>query len=75
MKKLQLFKNGQEIIATDGIMYVDGRLNKANIINAVKNRNSRFLANFPHKIADSFAIYTNGIGSPLHSHTKLSVLF
>jgi|VirMetMinimDraft_7_1064189.scaffolds.fasta_scaffold217631_1 hypothetical protein len=62
MKILQLFKDNSEILATDGIMYVDGRLNTYNIIQAVKERNKRYAANFPHKIADSFAIYTGRIG-------------
>lgn len=57
MKKLQLFKDNSEIIATDGIMFVDGRFNLASIKNAVKQRNERFSKNFPHKICDSFAIY------------------
>jgi len=65
MKILQLFKDGKEIIATDGIMYVDGRFNTDNIRFAVRERNKRFAANFPHKIADSFAIYTNRIGGQI----------
>ena len=37
-------------------MYVDGRYNMNNVIEAVKERNKR-MKNFPHKIAYSFAIY------------------
>ena len=65
MKILQLFKDGQEIIASDGIMYVDGRLNLYNIISEVEQRNNRYKDNFPHKIADGFAIYQNRIGGKL----------
>ena len=60
MKTLQLFRDGKEIIASDGIIYVDGRLNLNNIKLQVHNRNER-MVNFPHKIADSFAIYKGGI--------------
>lgn len=60
MKTLQLFKNNKEIIATDGIMYVDGRFNMKSIRLEVNNRNSRMI-NFPSKIADSFAIYKGSI--------------
>jgi len=71
MKILQLFKDGSEIIASDGIMYVDGRFNMNSIINEVYDRNSK-MKNFPHKIADSFAIYTGGrIGSSLSKIIKL----
>lgn len=58
MKKLQLFKDGREIIASDGIMYVDGRLNLSNIRISVINRNKSYAKNFPHKIANQFAIYS-----------------
>ena len=71
MKKLQLFRDGKEIMATDGIMHVDGRLNLSNTIAAVKSRNEQFAANFPHKIADSFAIYTNRIGGSYGKIIKL----
>ena len=67
MKILQLFKDGKEIIATDVIMYVDGRFNTQSIINEVRARNARFAVNFPHKVADSFALYRNRIGSSLTS--------
>ena len=71
MKILQLFKDGKEIIATDGILYVDGRFNRNNIAEAVRFRNSKFAANFPHKLADSFAIYSGRIGSNLSPITKI----
>lgn len=65
---LQLFKDGKEIPATDGIMYTDGRLNKENIANRVRQRNKKFELNFPDKVSDAFAIYKgnkvrNGYGA------------
>lgn len=66
MKKLQLFRQGVPIIATDGVMNVDGRYGLNRTIKAVQDRNNRFSKNFPHKVADSFAVYTTGrIGGPL----------
>lgn len=63
MKTIQLFRDGKEIIASDGIMYVDGRYNLQSIKREVIKRNASFAKNFPHKIADSFAVYVNGVGS------------
>lgn len=71
MKTLQLFRDGKEIIATDGIMKVDGRVNLSNIKVAVRQRNARFAANFPHKVADSFAIYVDKVGGALGYIIKL----
>lgn len=66
MKKLQLFRQGAPIIATDGVMNVDGRYGLSRIIIEVNARNNRFRKNFPHKVADSFAVYTTGrIGGSL----------
>ncbi len=72
MKTIQLFKDGAEILASDGIMKVDGRLSKASIYREVRARNNRFAANFPHKVATSYAFYSNGkIGSKLIDHTNI----
>lgn len=65
MKTLQLYHNGKEILATDGIMYVDGRFNHRSIVNAVKERNNRYEKNFPHKVATEFGIYAGRIGSAI----------
>lgn len=59
MKTLQLFKQGKEILGSDGIMYVDGRLNATNIRREVVKRNERYAKNFPHRLADSYAISWN----------------
>lgn len=50
----QLYRQGNEIPATDGQMYIDRRLNVYNARRAVISRNERFTKNFPHKIADAF---------------------
>jgi len=55
MKKLQLFRENTEILGSDGILYVDGRLSMKNIQKQVRERNER-MSNFPHLIADSFAV-------------------
>ncbi len=65
MKYLQLFQDGKEMLASDGVMRVDGRVNLLNIKMAVRSRNESFKKNFPYKIADGFKVYSNGIGSPL----------
>ena len=74
MKTLQLFKDGKEIIASDGIMYVDGRLNPSNVKREVIERNKRFAKNFPHKIADAFAIYRGRIGGSLGPVINLNLV-
>jgi hypothetical protein len=56
---LQLFINDKEIIASDGIMHVDGRFSLYSIANAVRERNERFIKNFPNKVCDGFAMYKN----------------
>ena len=68
MRLLQLFREGEEIIASDGIMYVDGRISMQNTKIKVEKRNESFRKNFPHKVADSFAVYN---GKTLGSITKL----
>lgn len=65
MKTLQLFKDGKQLLGSDGIMYVDGRLNNASIYREVRARNNRFAKNFPHKIADQYAIYVGGLKGSL----------
>ncbi len=65
MKTIQLFKDGKQMMATDGIMKVDGRFNAASIYREVRARNNRFAVNFPHKVADQYAVYRNGLNSSL----------
>jgi hypothetical protein len=56
MKIIQLFKDGKEIIASDGIIYADGRLNLCSIYLLIKSIIPKRV-NFPDKQPDSFAIY------------------
>ena len=65
MKLLQLFKDGKQLLGSDGILYVDGRFNAQSIKLAVIERNKKYNAYFQHKIADSFSIYNGRIGSSL----------
>lgn len=39
------------IIASDGLLHVDGRLNRQNILLAIEERNRKFKKHFPHKMA------------------------
>ena len=52
--RVQLLKDGQEMVATDGRMWIDGRLSLSNAIIAVRRRNKNFEKNLPHKICDGF---------------------
>ena len=52
--KAILRRNGRDLMGSDQLMYIDGRLNVSNAIEAVKQRNNRYKKNFPHKVADSF---------------------
>lgn len=54
MQRIILTKQGEDILGSDGLMYVDGRLNLSNVIEKVKERNKRYSKNFPHKVADGF---------------------
>ena len=54
MKYTQLYKNGCEIIASDGKMIIDARLNVYNAELQVIDRNKRYGKNFPHKVCDAF---------------------
>ena len=65
MKTIQLFREGKQMIATDGIMKVDGRFNAASIYREVRARNNRFAVNFPHKVADQYAVYRGDLKSSL----------
>lgn len=72
MKTIQLFKDGKELLGSDGIMYIDGRYNLTSIKSEVRKRNQRYARNFPHKIADSFAIYRDRIGGPISVHYSIN---
>lgn len=65
MKYLQLYKDGKQLLGSDGIMSVDGRYSNSTIYCKVRERNNKFAANFPHKVADQYAIYNGRIGGTL----------
>ena len=52
--KAILRRNGKDLMGSDQLIYIDGRLNVSNAIRTVKERNERYKKNFPHKVADSF---------------------
>ena len=58
--KLQLYhQDGSLMIASDGVMQVDGRYGFERILEEVRSRNKRYEKNFPHKIAGWFSFYPN----------------
>jgi hypothetical protein len=54
MKRILLYIGNYRILGSDGLMYIDGRLNNNSIKWKVKERNERYKANFPHKVCDGF---------------------
>ncbi len=54
MAIVQLYKDGESMVATDGRMHIDGRLGIERATLEVTKRNSLFEKNFPHKIATAF---------------------
>lgn len=71
MKYLQLFRGTIEILGMSGIMSVEHTLTTNEIKKEVVERNKTFVANFPNKVADSYAIYSNRIGSKLSPLVKV----
>lgn len=62
---VQLYRDGKEILGSDGVMHVDGRFNVESIRLTIKDRNTRYAKNLPRKVADSFACYKGRIGGPI----------
>ncbi len=54
MKKIRLINNKQDILGSDGILYLDGRWNMDSIFEFIRARNYRMKKNFPHKLAHKF---------------------
>lgn len=72
MKILQLYREGKEMLGSDGIMYTD-QTTIPKMMEDVKSRNKNYQKNFPHKIADEFAVYQGRIGrSELTNRTKVT---
>ena len=57
--KILLFRNNQRIIGGAGFMNVDGRYNQYSIRQTIIDRNKRVIKNFPHEVADAYAICDN----------------
>lgn len=72
MKTLQLFANNTEILGSDGIMYVDGRFKFNSILREVSIRNDKMRENYPHKVADAFAVYNGPIRNGYGKIIKLN---
>jgi hypothetical protein len=53
-KRILLIREGKEILGSDGLMHIDGRLSLDSVKEKVRERNKRYEKNFPHKICDSF---------------------
>ncbi len=54
MKRILLYIGNSRILGSDGLMYIDGRLNNNSIKWKVRERNDRYKANFPHKVCTGF---------------------
>lgn len=57
--KVQLFKGGNPILGSDGVMYIDGRFGIERTKEAIKDRNERY-DKIPHLKCDGFAHFIGG---------------
>lgn len=67
MKRVRLFKDGQEMLGSDGRLYLDGRLNLNSITQKVLEVREERIKNNWGSIPDAFALYignntSNGYG-------------
>jgi len=53
-KKIILYIGDNRILGSDGLMYIDRRLNNASVKWKVRERNDRYKGSFPHKVCDGF---------------------
>jgi len=61
--KAILRKNGKDLLGSDGLIYIDGRISVMGAMNTVKKINENRLKNFPHKVADSFYFVGKNLNS------------
>ena len=54
MKRVILTQNEKDILGSDGLLLIDGRLNLESIKEIIFARNYRMKKNFPYKVADGF---------------------
>lgn len=59
--KVILFRDKKEILGSDGLMKIDGRYNLSSIRQTIIDRNKRVVKNFPHEVADAYAICDNNL--------------
>lgn len=71
MKYVQLYRNGEEILGSDGIMSFPQRTTPLQAIRLVRERNTKFEKNFPHKVATEVGLYLNKIGSQIIFKAKI----
>ncbi len=71
MKRIQLYKDGREILGSDGIMFMDGRYGSERITAEVKKHVDTYRKNFPHLVADEYGIYAGGFLSEIVKRVKL----
>ena len=71
LKILQLFREEKEMLGSDGVMYTD-KTTIPGMIEDVKARNNNYRKNFPHKLADEFAMYQGRIGTTLGKRIKIT---
>ena len=57
--KILLFRNNKPILGSTGFMNIDGRFNRSSIRQTILDRNKRVVKNFPHGVADAYAICDN----------------
>ena len=69
MQTIQLFKDNKQILGSDGVMKTNQNISLMKLTNLVVERNKRYEKNFKHLICNSFAVYSDKIGS------KLSVMY
>ena len=56
MTKVFLYRNDSRILGSDGLAYIDGRLNVQNIKRSIRMKNATKEKNFPHLVATGFEL-------------------
>lgn len=55
-KYIQLYRDNQPLLGSDGVMKVDGRFNLSSIRQTIIDRNKRMVKNFPNSVANGYAL-------------------
>ena len=56
MTKVFLYRNNSPILGSDGLTYIDGRMNVNNIRISIRMKNAKKEKNFPHLVATGFEL-------------------